>query len=146
MRHFLPLMPLVLLVACAPDPLTVTDPRVVLPAVPGRPGAAYFTIKGGVDKETLVDVSSTSAVRAELHESGRANGMMSMRRLEAGVPVPAGATVSFAPGGKHVMLFDINPALKTGGPVQLKLRFASGLTVTANAVAEATGSGGEHMH
>ncbi len=146
MRRFLPLISLAALVACAPEPLKVTDARIVLPAVPGRPGVAYFTIKGGVENETLIDVSSPSAVRAEIHESGNANGMMSMRRLDAGVPVPAQGKIRFEPGGKHVMLFDINPALKAGTPVRLELRFASRRTLLVDAPAEAAGTGGEHAH
>ena len=30
------------------------------------------------------------------------------------VSVPAGAAVAFAPGGKHLMLFDVAPQVKPG--------------------------------
>ena len=43
-------------------------------------------------------------LRVEIHESTEHDGMMRMRRL-ARVTIPAKATVSFAPGGKHLMLF-----------------------------------------
>jgi copper(I)-binding protein len=51
--------------------------------------------------------------------------MASMRRLEQ-VEIPAGGTVSFAPGGKHFMLFGKPPLPRAGENVSLKLNFADG--------------------
>jgi periplasmic copper chaperone A len=104
-----------------------------LPAVVGRPGAAFFTIKGGRADDRLIEAASAVAVRTELHATeASANGMMTMRRLPA-VDVPAGATVTFAPGGRHVMLFGLDPSIKPGTAVPLRLGFASGRTVELEA-------------
>jgi len=109
-----------------PDRVTVDDAWIRLPAAAGRPGAAYFTLHGGRSDATLIDVSADVAVRAEMHESmGGAGGMAGMKPL-ASVAVPAGAKVVFAPGGKHVMLFDINPRAKPGKIFNLTLNFANG--------------------
>ncbi|PVE59361.1 hypothetical protein DC429_02850 [Arthrobacter sp. TPD3018] len=109
-----------------PDRVTADDAWIRLPAAPGRPGAAYFTLHGGRSDATLIDVSADVAVRAEMHESmGGAGGMAGMKPL-ASVAVPAGAKVVFAPGGKHVMLFDINPRAKPGKIFNLTLNFANG--------------------
>lgn len=105
-----------------------------LPAVPGRPGAAYLTIHGGPEPARLVAVESAAAGSTELHESMKMGpgGMTGMQRLD-GVDVPAGGTVSFAPGGNHVMLFGLSTGLKAGGRVPLSVRFAKGQPLTVEA-------------
>ena len=48
--------------------------------------------------------------------------------------------VAFAPGGKHVMLFDMNPGIVPGGrPVLLTLSFADGSRVSRKADVLAAG-------
>jgi len=109
-----------------PERVTADDAWIRLPAVPGRPGVAYFTLHGGRSNATLIDVSADIAVRAEMHESMTgAGGMASMKPL-ANVAVPARTDTVFAPGGRHVMLFDINPKAKAGRIYNLTLNFANG--------------------
>jgi periplasmic copper chaperone A len=103
-----------------------------LPAVAGRPGAAYFTIRGGGKGDTLLQVSTPAALRTELHETLDEGGVKSMRPIRD-VAVPAGGTLAFAPGGKHVMLFDIGPNVKAGGTVPLALAFAGGREIEVQA-------------
>lgn len=138
-----------LLAGCSqPAALAIENAVVRLPAVPGRPGAAYFTLKGGAHADTLVAARTPAANRTELHESSMAGGVMRMAQIRD-VPVPAGGTLRFEPGGKHVMLFDMNPALKAGGKTRITLQFASGTTLEAEAKLLAPGdtaSGGGHAH
>lgn len=95
-----------------------------LPAVSGRPAAAYFDIAAGTRAATLLKVSTPIALRTELHETTKgAGGVMSMQALDK-VDIPAGGEAAFAPGGKHVMLFDVAPNLKAGDTVKLSLAFA----------------------
>lgn len=130
--------------ACSQAPVatTVDGAWVRLPAVPGNPGAAYFTIHGGSAGATLVKVSAKFAVRTEMHEtmaadhgssSGAAGQMMTMTPVKD-VSVPAGGTVKFAPGGKHVMLFDVTPDIHAGDKAPLTLGFADGKNVEVQAV------------
>ena len=42
------------------------------------------------------------------------------------VPVAAGQAVKFEPGGKHVMLFGLDPALAAGATTEMTLIFAGG--------------------
>ena len=136
-----------LLAACGGPPKpAITDARVNLPAVTGRPGAAYFTIKGGPKEMRLMSVTSSNVARIELHEMTMKDGMMSMDAIDAGVPVPPGGEVAFAPGGKHAMLFDINPKLKAGDNVKLSFVYADGLTLDAEAKILAPGDDGGHHH
>ncbi|WP_448501317.1 copper chaperone PCu(A)C [Sphingomonas sp.] len=130
MRHLF-LLPLgVTLAACQPSngAVTATDAWVRLPAVPQNPGAAYFTLTGGGEDEVLTGVASPIAERTELHESMSAGGMMSMRALP-NVRVPAREAIAFEPGGRHVMLFDVSPAIRPGAQTTLTLRFESGRSV-----------------
>lgn len=108
-----------------PGPLDVEDAWVRLPAVPGRPAAAYFTVQGGPQTRALIRVTADYAVRAEMHESMSGGGHMSMRPI-ARAPIPAGEEVAFEPGGKHVMLYDLDPRAKPGATTMLTLTFDDG--------------------
>jgi hypothetical protein len=135
MRTLAGLVAVLALGACSPqaDGVKVDGAWIRLPAVAGQPGAAYFTLHGGREAETLVGVSTRAADRAELHESTKdAAGMAKMTTI-ASVDLPVGSQVKFAPGGKHVMLFGLVPNVHAGEKVPLTLRFASGHTVTADA-------------
>lgn len=118
-----------------PSEVAISDAWVRLPAAPGRPAGGYFTIRGGATDQTLVRVSSPAAGRIELHETMRSGPGMTMVPI-ASLKVPAGATIAFAPGGKHLMLFDLRQAAPAK-PIPLTFTFASGrdLTVEARAVA-----------
>ncbi len=146
MHHFRFLPALIVLCACNTQPasLAVEDATVRLPAVPGNPGAAYFTIKGGQKAETLISVTSPVVIRTEMHDSVMKNGVMTMTPIEGGIEVPAGGTLSFAPRGKHVMLYDVKPGAQDS--VTLNFTFASGTTLTAPAKVLKAGASEDHAH
>ncbi|ATY32357.1 copper chaperone PCu(A)C [Sphingomonas psychrotolerans] len=115
-----------LLTGCGqPAELGASQAWVRLPAVAGRPGAAYFTVRGGAQADTLLAVSTPAALRSELHETMDHAGVKSMQPTRD-VPVPAKGKIEFAPGGRHVMLFDLGPNVKPGTRLPLALAFASG--------------------
>ena len=118
--------------------LRVEEPWVRLAAVAGRPAAAYFIVRGGAAADRLTGAESTSAARVELHKGGMMDGMMTMRPLDS-VDVAADGRVAFAPGGDHAMLFGVDPAIKPGATMPLRLRFASGATLDAAARVIAAG-------
>jgi periplasmic copper chaperone A len=105
--------------------LYVSGGWVNLPAVPTNPGAAYFTVHGGPTEDRLLRVNTEVTLKTELHESMKHDGAMTMKPLES-VAIPAGGTVTFAPGGKHVMLIGIQRQLKRGETLRLDFTFASG--------------------
>ena len=78
-----------------------------------------------------------------MHEMKDEGGMMTMAPLKD-VAIPAGGTVEFKSGGKHVMLFDISPSVRSGGTLPLRLSFADGKTIEVNAVARAVGDPADH--
>lgn len=120
-----------------------SEPVFQLPVLPGRPGAAYFTIEVPVDHGALVGVTSPQARRIEMHETMRQGSMNGMRSLER--MTPENGRIVLARGGRHLMLFDVNPQLAAGSRAQLVLRFEHGQTQTLDAaVVDAGGDHGDH--
>jgi copper(I)-binding protein len=97
------------------------------PATPrGAPtAAAYMTIMNhGASADTLTGGSSPAG-KLELHEMSMTNGIMSMRPVAGGLPIPAGGTVTLNPQGKyHFMLTGLKAPLSEGERVPAVLTFA----------------------
>ncbi len=110
-------------------PLLLSEVQVTLPAVKGNPGAAYFTLSNNTDRAVaLTGVTVAGAERAEMHETkGRA-----MEPL-ASVEVPAKTKLTFAPGGRHAMVFGMPAQLAPGGKVNVSLQLADGRKVSTDA-------------
>jgi copper(I)-binding protein len=51
------------------------------------------------------------------------NGVMTMRPMKDGLSIPAGQSVTLAPGGYHIMLMELKSPLKRGGKVPVMLTF-----------------------
>lgn len=128
------LVPVIVMLAACQQPATVSVDKawVRLSAVPGNPSAAYFTLKGGSRDQTLIAVEAPGAVRTEMHESVGENGMTLMAPIKL-VAVRAGDTVTFAPGGKHVMLFGVKPQVQPGTTTLLSFAFGGGPTIVVHA-------------
>ncbi|MCM8729603.1 copper chaperone PCu(A)C [Hephaestia sp. GCM10023244] len=120
------------------DDIYVTDAWVRLAAVEGRPAAAYFTLHGYSKDSTLIDVANPVSLRTEIHETMTHDNMSTMAAITA-VPLPAKSTVAFTPGGKHVMLFDVNPSVKPGSTIPLTLTFTGFPRIEVDAVVVAAG-------
>ena len=147
MRHLPSLSPLAgiaatLLTGCGqPKQLYIDHAWVRLAALPSRPAAAYFTIHGGPTDATLVAVTTDVAIKSEMHASmatGGAHAMTTMTPVTS-VAVPAGQRITFQPGGRHVMLFDVNPGIKAGATIALTLTFADSTRILQDANVVAAG-------
>jgi copper(I)-binding protein len=87
-------------------------------------GAGYFTISNaGSEADTLIAASSEVSPTVELHNMTVENGMMKMSEVEGGIEVPAGGSVSLAPGGLHVMFIGPNQPFIEGECVAVTLSF-----------------------
>lgn len=93
--------------------------------LPGQPvGGGFFTIKNnGKTDDRLVSISSPNAGEVELHEMAMQDNVMKMRELKDGIPVPAGGTVTLAPGGLHLMFQKVKAPFKQGDSVPVTLTF-----------------------
>lgn len=69
----------------------------------------------------IVGASSPVAGITEIHEMKMDGGVMKMRAITR-LDVPAGKTLSLAPGGYHVMLMDLKQQLKKGETVTIALQ------------------------
>ena len=109
-----------------PPGIEISDGRMNLPAVPGNPGAVYFTIDNYSDKDTtIVGAYVDGAASAEMHLSAESDGAMTMEKVE-GIPIPAGDSFTFEPGSFHIMAMNVDPALKPGGETEVTLTFEGG--------------------
>lgn len=113
--------------------------------------AAFMTLTNpGETDLALVEGASPLAGRLELHSHVEVDGVMQMRRVEA-IPLSAGETVRLAPGGWHLMMFELAATPVEGERVELTLTLDNGETMTLEAPVqrvqpmEARG-GGEGTH
>ena len=114
------------------------------PAAAGANGVGYLTLINHGKADALVAVEATVAQKVEMHTASMAGGVMTMSR-EDRVPVPAGGKVSFAPGGRHLMLVGLKRALHPGDHVAATLRFASGTTLKVDLPVSAAPPPQAHM-
>jgi copper(I)-binding protein len=115
-----------------------------------RSGGAYFTVRnGGGVADRLVRVASPVAAAVELHSMTMDGNMMRMRQV-AGIDIAAGATLTLASGGYHVMLIDLRQPLKIGDKIPLTLNFdksgAIDIVATVEAAAGAAAPAGAAGH
>lgn len=95
-------------------------------ATPGgaKVGGGYLTIENkGTTPDRLIGGSAEAAGKVQVHEMSMNNGVMTMRPLEAGLVIEPGKTVKLAPGGFHLMLFDLKGPLKQGDKLPVTLEF-----------------------
>jgi copper(I)-binding protein len=106
--------------------LRVSDAWVREP-VPGRlTTAAYAELENaGRSDVEIVTVAPDVAVTVELHEMTRTGDIMRMSPVKR-MAISAGRHVSLAPGGLHLMLFDLTKPLKAGDAVTLTFTTSAG--------------------
>ena len=90
-------------------------------------GAVYLSITASV-ADKLLSAASPDAQSAMLHQTTHMGSMSGMKDIDS-LPIPAGGTVAFAPGGAHIMLSGLPHGLKAGTQIHLDLIFAHAGTV-----------------
>lgn len=96
--------------------------RAMLPGQPAGGGFLVVTNKGAA-ADRIVAASSPASGRVEIHTMEIVNDVMTMRPVEGGLVVPAGATVELKPGGHHLMFMEVSEPFKEGAKVPLTLEF-----------------------
>ena len=102
----------------------------VRPTVPGQEVTGAFMTLQSVQHTKLIKVESEVASTAEIHSMSMRNGVMQMRELK-GLDLPAGKQVTLAPGGYHIMLFDVKKRLHEGDTIPLTLTILNGNKTTS---------------
>ena len=107
-----------------------------LPA--GLPTGGYFIAQNiGSQDLAITGAQSPACGMLMLHKSSETGGMTGMAMVDR-VPLPAGGTVRFAPGGLHLMCD--HPKMKLGATVPVALHLSDGTSVIASfAVRDARG-------
>lgn len=122
-----------------------------LPVV-SKNGAAYFTAENtGKHDARIRGVLTAIARRAEIHTHVLEDGLARMQQVTEGVVVPAHGTISFTPGGLHIMLMGLEQPLTAGMSFPITLEFEDGgsFPLTVNVLptekaAKAHGAGHGH--
>ncbi|KJC59348.1 hypothetical protein UP10_17635 [Bradyrhizobium sp. LTSPM299] len=104
-------------------------------------GGGYLTIENkGSTPDRLVGGSGNVAGKIEVHEMAMDNGVMKMRPLDKGLTIEPGKTVKLAPGGYHLMMFDLKAQLKQGDKVPVTLEFEKAGKVTVSLDVQGVGA------
>jgi len=107
----------------APSGVSVTQPwmRYLLPNLPA---AGYMVLRNdGNTDAALTGAASPACGMLMLHKSSDESGMAMMMDVQS-VTIPAHGSVSFAPGGFHLMC--MQPSMKIGDTVRVTLSFQDG--------------------
>ncbi|AZO11416.1 copper chaperone PCu(A)C [Mesorhizobium sp. M3A.F.Ca.ET.174.01.1.1] len=115
------------------------------------PGAkvagGYFSVTNkGAAPDRLVSVSSDICEKAELHEMGVKDGVMTMRPVGGGLEIPAGGKVALKPGGYHLMFVGLKRQPKQGEKFQATLTFEKAGSVTVDFAVEGMGETADMDH
>lgn len=143
MRALIPVLALLAplsLAACGdPAPTYVDQAWVRVSPNKDSPSAGYFTAHAGDLPVTLRGVLTDRALRVEMHESVKEGGVMTMKPIDS-VDIPAKGKVVFGPGGKHIMLWGINPDAVEQGKMPLTFLFSNGDRIIVDAVVQKPGA------
>ena len=142
MKRLVPILAMLAVVGCDAESIQQTPmtPTVRLAAVPGRPAAGYFELMPDASRGALLSVTSPQAERVEMHETMSSGTMSSMRPIQR-VDVRDDERIIFSPGGRHLMLFGLDPRVRPGGQITLILNFEHGDSVRLGA--RVVSAGGE---
>ncbi len=137
-------------------PLTITSAwsRETPPAAQASGGFLTVTNEG-TSADRLIAAESGIAGAVELHEMSNENGVMKMQKVEQGLEIKPGATLTLKPGGYHVMFMGLKDRIKAGGSFPVTLVFEKAGRVPVEFKVEAMGAKdstkpemnhGEHKH
>lgn len=103
----------------------------------------YFTIVNkGSTPDRLLSISSDVSEKAELHQMGVKDGVMTMRPVDGGLEIPAGGKVALAPGGYHLMFIGLKRQPKQGEKFAATLTFEKAGMVSVEFAVEGMGEMG----
>jgi copper(I)-binding protein len=134
MLKILPLL-LCALVAHAAEPSLQVESPWVFAVPPGtKDTAAFMTlVNTGKVPVRVTGGSTDAAARLVPMVTTQADGRLGMKDVPS-IAIPAGGRATLAPGGDHLMLYDLKQPLKPGGNVRIVLTLESGGTLTLNAL------------
>jgi copper(I)-binding protein len=118
----------------APEGISVTNARLMLPAVAGNPGAVYFDVANSGTGGRMIRAATVVGAGTMMHTTTDAGMQETLQVL-----VPPGETVKFEPGGNHIMAMNLADTIKAGGTAEVTLTFVGGDKVSFPAEVRAAG-------
>jgi copper(I)-binding protein len=89
-----------------------------------KTAGGYLTIGNtGAEVDRLLSAASPAAAKVGLHDMKVEGDQMKMSELEDGIEIPAGQTVTLAPGGLHIMFMGLKAPFIEGQSVPVTLVF-----------------------
>jgi len=109
----------------AAQSIQIEDPYFRTSGPMARAGAAFMTlVNPGTEDDRLIAARADIAARVELHTHiATGDGVMRMREVEDGFPIPAGGRHVLARGGDHVMFMGLSARPADGASVRVTLVF-----------------------
>lgn len=110
---------------------------------------AFMDIKNETKSDdALVGATSPVSDRIEIHTHINDKGVMRMREVKGGIPLPKGKETKLQPGGYHVMFMGLKAPLKEGDkfPLTLKFKKAKPQTVEVEVKTAPKNAGHDHHH
>lgn len=106
-------------------------------------GGGFLTIhNAGDEADRLTGGATPIAGDVQIHTVDMEGGVMRMRELAEGLEIPAGETVTLAPGGYHIMLMGLREPLARGAGVPLTLEFERAGTIAVTLDVQPIGAEG----
>ncbi len=96
-------------------------------------GAAYMLIENkGSEDDKVIGAWSAVAENVEIHDMTMDDDVMKMFHIES-CDLPAGGSVEFKPGGKHIMFIGLYEKLEVGQVITIELEFEKSGKMTVEA-------------
>ncbi len=109
-------------------------------------GAVYMTLDNKTSTaDRLTGALSDVADKLQIHQITIVNGVMQMRELTDGLPIPAGGSVTLKPGSYHVMLVGLKKPLAAGETFPLTLTFEKAGNIPVTVLVQAMGAMQDNM-
>jgi copper(I)-binding protein len=122
-------------------PIAVQHPWARATPAGAMTGVVYMSLDNkSASADRLTGGSSDVADKVQIHEMSIVNGVMQMRQLADGLPVPAGGSVVLKPGSYHVMLIGLKKPLTAGETFPLTLTFAKTGNISVTVAVQAIGA------
>lgn len=102
--------------------ISISNAWVREPAPGQKIGAAYMTLNSPQDSKLVYVEAKETAGSVEIHSMSMNNGVMKMRMLDE-LTLKANTPQTLAPGGFHLMMFDLKKPLKADEEIAFRLCF-----------------------
>ena len=108
--------------------------------------ALYLEINNNVGEDQILSINTPVSELAEIHNTQiTSDGTGKMVKLE-NISIESGELLEYSPGGKHIMLINLNKVLKAGEVYEVTLDFKNSGQKSVNAVVKGFNEGKVENH